>query len=92
MADGRICFLVWRGLSECGTLDATHAMFWGINGGNRKRGQAVVGVVADKVHAVDVRLGTRRVRASVRHNAFVVPFRTARTANDPQVRVAAVLR
>jgi hypothetical protein len=72
---GRVCFLVWRGIGNCGRLDGGKDVLWAMNGGNDKRGQALVGVVSDRVRAVDVEIRGRRFRAPVRHNAFVVPFR-----------------
>jgi hypothetical protein len=72
---GQVCFFVWRGAGTCNLIDGGHDVVWSINGGSRKRGQAVVGVVSDRVRAVDVLIQGRHVRASIRHNAFVVPFR-----------------
>ncbi|HEY7536606.1 MAG TPA: hypothetical protein VH721_01350 [Gaiellaceae bacterium] len=72
---GRVCFVVWRGGGDCGEVNQTHHVIWLVNGGNRRRGQAVVGVVSDRVRAVDVKIRERIVRVGVRHNAFVVPFR-----------------
>lgn len=91
---GRICFVVWRGGGFCGQLAATAPMLWLINGGNRKRGQAVVGVVSDRVVAVDVSIRGKVVRARVRHNAFVVPFRYRQSEklSPPPVSVRPVLR
>ena len=91
---GRICFVVWRGGGTCGQLSATAPVLWLINGGNRKRGQAVVGVVSDRVVAVDVSIRGKVVRARVRHNAFVVPFRYRQSEklSPPPVSVAPVLR
>jgi hypothetical protein len=73
--NGQVCFVVWRGGGTCGVLGTTRDSLWIVNGGSRKRGQAVVGVVSDGVRAVVVTLGARTVRATVRHNAFVIPFR-----------------
>lgn len=61
----RVCFLIWHGGGTCGEVSAAHKALWIVNGGSRKRGQAVVGVVADGVRAVDVRLGSRVLRATV---------------------------
>jgi hypothetical protein len=47
-------------------------------------------VVADRVRAVDVTLGSKDVRAPVRHNAFVVAFHTAKGAGYPTIRVAPI--
>jgi hypothetical protein len=87
--DGRVCFVVWRGRGTCGEIGARVNVLWLVNGGNRRRGQAVVGVVSDHVRAVDVSIRGRVTRASVRHNAFVVPFRMA---GERMPSVAPVIR
>jgi len=46
-----------------------------VNGGSRKRGQAVVGVVSDRVRAVDVSIGAVRAALPSGHNAL--SFRSA---------------
>ena len=89
---GQICLIVWRGVGTCAVMSKKRAVLWGINGGSRKRGQAVVGVVVDGVRAVNVSLGTRHVRAAVRHNAFVVPFRLGQGASEPRTTVAPIFR
>jgi hypothetical protein len=88
----RVCFAVWRGGGTCGTVDGTHDAIWLVNGGSLKRGQAVVGVVSDRVRAVDVSIRGRFVRAPVRHNAFVVPFRLRKGERMPQPSVVPVPR
>ncbi len=90
--NGRVCYVVWRGGGSCGEINATKNVLWLVNGGSRKRGQAVVGVVSDGVRAVDVTTRARTVRVSVRHNAFVVPFRTAKGERMPQPSVVPVTR
>jgi hypothetical protein len=70
----RICFTLWPGGGTCGQISASHTIVWIVNGGGGKRAPAVVGVVSDRVRAVEVTILGKRVRASVRHNAFVVPF------------------
>jgi hypothetical protein len=89
---GRICFVVWRGGGTCGEVDAAHDAIWLVNGGSRKRGQAVVGVVSDRVRAVNVWIRGRLVLARVRHNAFVVPFRLRKGERMPQASVLPVTR
>jgi hypothetical protein len=86
---GRVCFAVWRGAGTCGIV-RRDSVLWLVNGGSRKRGQAVVGVAADGVHAVDVAIGATTIRASVRHNAFVVPFRIRKGGRTPQPHVTPV--
>jgi hypothetical protein len=71
----RVCILIWRGAGTCSFIEGKHPVIWDINGGSTRRGQALVGVVADGIRAVDVVVEGRHVRAAVRHNAFVVPFR-----------------
>jgi hypothetical protein len=87
---GQVCFVVWRGGGTCGVLGTTRDSLWIVNGGSRKRGQAVVGVVSDGVRAVVVTLGSRTVRATVRHNAFVVPFRTEPGTPAPMAAVRTI--
>jgi hypothetical protein len=89
---GRVCYVVWRGGGSCGEINGTKNVLWLVNGGSRRRGQAVVGVVADGVRAVDVSMRARTVRVSVRHNAFVVPFRTRKSERIPQPSVVPVTR
>jgi hypothetical protein len=89
---GSVCFFVWRGGGTCGEVDATHDAIWFVNGGSRKRGQAVVGVVSDRVRAVDVSIRGSYVRAAVRHNAFVVPFRLRKAERLPQPSVVPITR
>jgi hypothetical protein len=81
---GRVCFLLWRGVGTCGAVNSEHKTLWAVNGGSRKRGQAVVGVVANEVRAVDVWIDGRRHRVRVRHNAFSLPFRS-HVARSPRV-------
>jgi hypothetical protein len=90
--DNRVCFAVWRGGGTCGEVDATHDAIWLVNGGSSTRGQAVVGIVSDRVRAVDVSIRGRFVRAAVRHNAFVVPFRLRKGERMPQPSVVPVTR
>jgi hypothetical protein len=71
----RVCLIVWRGVGTCSLVERKHPVIYAVNGGSKKRGQALVGVVADGFRAVDVVVEGRHVRAVVRHNAFVVPFR-----------------
>jgi hypothetical protein len=87
----RVCFAVWPGGGGCGTLDVANKIIWLINTRSRNR-EAVVGVVSDGVRAVDVQLGGRLVRATVRHNAFVVPFRRRKGDRMPQPSVVPVIR
>jgi hypothetical protein len=87
---GRICFTLWRGGGTCGEVSASHDVVWLVNGGNRRRGEAVVGIVSDRVRAVDVTIRGRLVRASVRHNAFFVPFRSRPGARLPVPVVRAI--
>jgi hypothetical protein len=89
---GRVCFFVWRGGGTCGPVTASRNALWLVNGGNRKRGQAVVGVVSDRVRAVDVALRGRVIRARVVHNAFVVPFRSGQVELRPMPRVRTITR
>jgi hypothetical protein len=89
---GRVCFFLWPGGGSCGPVTSTHRVLWKVNGGSRKRGQAVVGVVSDGVRAVDVSLRGRVVRVRVVHNAFVFPFRLGRYEVLPQPRVRPVAR
>lgn len=89
---GRVCFVVWRGGGTCGEVTATHDAIWLVNGGSRKRGQAVVGVVSDRVRAVEVSIRGRSVRARVRHNAFVVPFRLRKGEPLPLPSVLPITR
>jgi hypothetical protein len=86
---GQVCFVLWRGGGTCGVLHEGHDSLWLVNGGSRKRGQAVVGVVPDGVRAVIVRLGSRTIRAAVRRNAFAVAFRVAR-GQAAKIRVTTV--
>jgi hypothetical protein len=87
---GRVCFQVWRGAGTCGEITRTHTAIWAMNGGSRKRGQAVVGVVSDSVHAVNIRIGGRTFRVRVRHNAFVLPYRVKN--RWPRVSVLPIVR
>lgn len=89
---GRVCFFLWRGGGTCGEVSASHDVISVVNGGSRKRGQAVVGVVSDRVRAVDVWLGRRVVRTSVRHNAFFVPFRLGPYEGAPRTQVVPIIR
>jgi hypothetical protein len=89
---GRVCFFLWRGGGTCGPVTATDSVLWLVNGGSRKRGQAVVGVVSDRVRAVEVSVRGRVVRARVVHNAFVVPFRSEQSELTPMPRVRAITR
>jgi hypothetical protein len=90
--EGRVCFFVWRGGGTCGPVTATHNVVWLVNGGSRKRGQAVVGVVSDRVRAVDVSLRGRVVRVRAIHNAFFVPFRSGQSGLAPMPRVRTITR
>ena len=89
---GQVCFVVWRGVGTCGVLDRQHAALWAVNGGSRKRGEAVVGIVSDRVRAVTVLLGERKIPVRVRHNAFVAPFRLGTYQSVPRVTVVAKTR
>jgi hypothetical protein len=90
--ESRVCFFVWPGGGTCGEVDARHDAIWLVNGGSKKRGQAVVGVVSDRIHAVDVSIRGGYVRARVRHNAFVVPFRLRKGERLPQPSVVPITR
>jgi hypothetical protein len=91
-ADGQVCFVVWRGLGSCGALGSERNALWGINGGSHKRGQAVVGVVSDRVSRVTVLLDGKAIPARLRHNAFVAPFRLAKQQQMPRVAVRTTTR
>ena len=80
---GRICFVLWPGGGTCGEVSASHDVVWLVNGGNQQAWEVVVGVVSDRVRAVDVTIRGKLIRASVRHNAFFVPFRSLRGARLP---------
>lgn len=86
-ANGQVCFLVWRGGGTCGIVGTTRDYLWIVNGGSRKRGQAVVGVVSDRVSRVSVLLGGKAIPTRLRHNAFVAPFRLANDQSMPRVVV-----
>jgi hypothetical protein len=90
--NGRVCFVIWRGGGTCGVVDARHDAIWVVNGGSRKRGEAVVGVVSDRVRAVLVSIGGRVARVPVRHNAFVLPFRIAKGERLPLPSVVPITR
>jgi hypothetical protein len=79
-------------LYACGPVTATHNVVWLVNGGSRKRGQAVVGVVSDRVRAVDVSLRGHVVRVRAIHNAFFVPFRSGQSGLAPMPRVRTITR
>jgi hypothetical protein len=89
---GRVCFVVWRGGGTCGEVTAMHDAIWLVNGGSRKRGQAVVGVVSDRVRVVDVSIRGKVFHARVRHNAFVVPFRLRKGERLPMPSVLPITR
>jgi hypothetical protein len=89
---GRVCFFLWRGGGTCGPVTATHNVISLFGGGNRKRGQAVVGVVSDRVRAVDVSLRGHVTRARVVNNAFFVPFRVGRYELMPQPQIRPIIR
>jgi hypothetical protein len=88
----RVCFAIWRGGGTCGEVSANKHVIYVVNGGSHRRGQAVAGVVSDRVKAVDVTIQDRVVHVSVRHNAFVVPFRWRRGEPMAPARVRPILR
>jgi hypothetical protein len=90
--NGQVCFVVWRGVGTCGVLSHQSETLWAVNGGSRKRGQAVVGVVSDRVRVVTVLLGGRKIPVRLRHNAFVASFRLGRHEAMPRVTVVPTTR
>jgi len=83
-----VCFIVWRGVGTCGEINSPTGVLWAGNGGSKKRGQAVVGVVSDAVVTVKVRVnGSWHVVTPV-HNAFYFPYREAVTASGKIAVVA----
>jgi hypothetical protein len=69
-----LCFIVWRGVGTCGDLNAPTSVLWAVNGGSKKRGQAVVGIVPDAVVAVRVRVNNSWHVVTPVHNAFYFPY------------------
>jgi hypothetical protein len=88
---GQVCFLVWRGVGGCGALDSRSEALWTINGGSHRRGEAVVGLVSDRVRSVTVLLNGKVIPVRLRHNAFVAPFRV-KNQEEPRVKVTTTLR
>jgi hypothetical protein len=79
---GRVCFLLWRGVGTCGSIAKSTDVLWAVNGGSRRRGQAVVGLVSDAIVALKVRIAGRWHRVTPRHNAFYLAYR------EPHLSVA----
>jgi hypothetical protein len=91
-SNGQVCFVVWRGGGTCGVVGGKRDALWVVNGGSWKRGQAAVGVVSDRVRAVTVFLGGRRIPTRLRHNAFVAPFRLGKYQAEPRVTIRLTTR
>jgi len=73
-------------------VTATQHVVWLVNGGSRKRGQAVVGVVSDSVRAVEVTLRGHVIRSRVINNTFFVPFRVGRYELMPRPQIRPIIR
>jgi hypothetical protein len=86
-AGGSVCFIVWRGVGTCGRITSPTYVLWAVNGGSRKRGQAVVGIVSDPVVRVRVRIDNTWHIAAPVHNVFYVAYRKPTT---PRIVVIAV--
>ena len=82
-----VCFLVWRGVGTCGEITTPTSVVWAVNGGSKKRGHAVVGIVSDAVMAVKVRINNNWHVVTPVHNAFYFPYRAALS---PSGKVAVV--